>query len=161
MSTLRTPCAADQLLIEEVRQHEVLYACPTKSNKDNQLRDTAWQEIADAVGKSGQLIFLFTFLSLTALMRGGGGRYRRRPDTHTHLTSLSSLLLFMKLWWWTVEEAKERWRYMRDKYVKELGRNDKYRATNGGSVAEPPDATSFVGLMSFLNPFIKRKSSNG
>ncbi|XP_032780350.1 uncharacterized protein LOC116918715 isoform X1 [Daphnia magna] len=112
VSTLRTPCAADQLLIEEVRQHEVLYACPTKSNKDNQLRDTAWQEIADAVGKS-------------------------------------------------VEEAKERWRYMRDKYVKELGRNDKYRATNGGSAIEPPDATSFVGLMSFLNPFIKRKSSNG
>ncbi|KAI9555223.1 hypothetical protein GHT06_017738 [Daphnia sinensis] len=112
VSTLRTPCAADQLLIEEVRQHEVLYACPTKSNKDNQLRDTAWQEIADAVGKS-------------------------------------------------VEEAKERWRYMRDKYVKELGRNDKYRVTNGGSAIEPPDATSFVGLMSFLNPFIKRKSSNG
>lgn len=54
VSTLRTPCAADQLLIEEVRQHEVLYACPTKSNKDNQLRDTAWQEIADAVGKSGK-----------------------------------------------------------------------------------------------------------
>lgn len=82
-------------------------------------------------------------------------------QTHTHISRLSSLLLFMKLWWWTVEEAKERWRYMRDKYVKELGRNDKYRATNGGSVAEPPDATSFVGLMSFLNPFIKRKSSNG
>lgn len=60
-----------------------------------------------------------------------------------------------------VEEAKERWRYMRDKYVKELGRNDKYRATNGNSTVEPPDATSFVGLMSFLNPFIKRKSSNG
>lgn len=54
VSTLRTPCAADQLLIEEVRQHEVLYACPTKSNKDNQLRDSAWQEIADAVGKSGK-----------------------------------------------------------------------------------------------------------
>lgn len=54
VSTLRTPGAADQLLIEEVRMHEVLYACPTKSNKDNQLRDTAWQEIADAVGKTGK-----------------------------------------------------------------------------------------------------------
>lgn len=53
VSTLRTPGAADQLLIEEVRIHEVLYACPTKSNKDNQLRDVAWQEIADAVGKTG------------------------------------------------------------------------------------------------------------
>jgi hypothetical protein len=97
VSTLRTPCAADQLLIEEVRQHEVLYACPTKSNKDNQLRDTAWQEIADAVGKSGQLIFLFTFLSLTALMRGGGGRYRHRPDTHTHLTSLFFVVVYETL----------------------------------------------------------------
>lgn len=55
VSTLRTPGPADQQLIEEVRIHEVLYACPTKSNKDNQLRDTAWQEIADAVGKTGLL----------------------------------------------------------------------------------------------------------
>lgn len=54
VSTLRTPCAADQLLIEEVRAHEVLYACPTKSNKDNQLRDVAWQEIADTIGKTGK-----------------------------------------------------------------------------------------------------------
>ena len=77
---------------------------------------------------------------------------------------------------------------MRDKYVKELGRNDKNgesddddddgqfffvskREKNVGNflffflfcqgtstVDHPPD--SFFGLMSFLNPFIKRKSSN-
>ena len=159
VSTLRTPCAADQLLIEEVRQHEVLYACPTKSNKDNQLRDTAWQEIADAVGKSGQFVFFSQFYHLALSSQ--------KHICLVKLTHISfyhfSCCCFEKLWWWihTVEEAKERWRYMRDKYVKELGRNDKYRATNGGSIAEPPDATSFVGLMSFLNPFIKRKSSNG
>ena len=44
---------ADRLLIEEVRNHEILYAVSTKSNKDNQLRDTAWNEIADTLGKSG------------------------------------------------------------------------------------------------------------
>lgn len=67
VSTLRTPCAADQLLIEEVRQHEVLYACPTKSNKDNQLRDAAWTEIADNLGKSGKKSVLFP--PLTFLLR--------------------------------------------------------------------------------------------
>ena len=136
VSTLRTPCQADQLLIEEVRQHEVLYACPTKSNKDNQLRDAAWTEIADNLGKSGTLpfhkhavIYLHRF---------------NRILTHFKTTT-------------SVDEAKERWRYMRDKYVKDLGRSDKHRASN----EQPPDANSFIGLMSFLNPFIKRKSSGG
>lgn len=73
VSTLRTPGAADQLLIEEVRIHEVLYACPTKSNKDNQLRDVAWQEIADAVGKTGNGTALFQArctLHIRLYMRG-------------------------------------------------------------------------------------------
>jgi len=73
VSTLRTPGAADQLLIEEVRIHEVLYACPTKSNKDNQLRDVAWQEIADAVGKTGNGTALFRArctLHIRLYMRG-------------------------------------------------------------------------------------------
>lgn len=48
---------------------------------------------------------------------------------------------------------------MRDKYVKELGRsrNGSAMANGNGAVETPPDASSFVGLMSFLNPFIKRK----
>ncbi len=55
----------------------------------------------------------------------------------------------------TVDELKERWRYMRDRYVKEIG-GRKYQ----GSVPLLDCKTegSFVNLMSFLNPFIKRKS---
>lgn len=79
VSTLRTPCAADQLLIEEVRQHEVLYACPTKSNKDNQLRDTAWQEIADAVGKSGKFLSLWDpTIFISCYHRAQTNRYKNK-----------------------------------------------------------------------------------
>jgi len=41
-SVAKMPCVADQLLIEEVRLHECLYAITTKSNRDNQQRDQAW-----------------------------------------------------------------------------------------------------------------------
>lgn len=100
------PCVADQLLIEEVRLHECLYAITTKSNRDNQQRDQAWNDIAKTLGKS-------------------------------------------------VEELKERWRYMRDRYVKEIG-GRKYQ----GHVPtiDCKIEGSFVNLMSFLNPFIKRKT---
>lgn len=55
----------------------------------------------------------------------------------------------------TVEELKERWRYMRDRYVKEIG-GRKYQ----GHVPtiDCKIEGSFVNLMSFLNPFIKRKT---
>jgi hypothetical protein len=111
VSTLRTPCAADQLLIEEVRQHEVLYACPTKSNKDNQLRDTAWQEIADAVGKSGKFV-LFCFFIFSDV-----NFYHHllvlSAQTHICLVTLSLSLIYLCCccfdmsgavavpWWWT------------------------------------------------------------
>ena len=149
VSTLRIPCHADQLLIEEVRQHEVLYACPTKSNKDNQLRDAAWTEIADNLGKSGT--FVNTYFTIDHFKQFDCCCY------FYYLFLFVERILFITT---SVDEAKERWRYMRDKYVKDLGRSDKYRASNG-TPEQPPDANSFIGLMSFLNPFIKRKSSAG
>ena len=55
MSSSSVPCQADQLLIEQVRSHKVLYAVATKSNRDNQLRDRAWMEIARTLERSGNL----------------------------------------------------------------------------------------------------------
>ena len=168
VSTLRTPCAADQLLIEEVRAHEVLYACPTKSNKDNQLRDVAWQEIADTVGKTGKTSTPYACFHLATCLQTQQQPARRQLFSQTgsacgfaqpRLTRLRFLFIEQMLSCFerrnTVEEAKERWRYMRDKYVKELGRSRNGSAN--GNVETPPDASSFVGMMSFLNPFIKRK----
>ena len=54
MSSSSVPCLADRLLIEQVRLHEVLYAVTTKSNRDNQLRDRAWIEIASTLDRSGK-----------------------------------------------------------------------------------------------------------
>ena len=53
-SVAKMPSVADQLLIEEVRLHECLYAVTTKSNKDNQSRDEAWRSISKTLGKSGK-----------------------------------------------------------------------------------------------------------
>ena len=56
-SVAKMPSVADQLLIEEVRLHECLYAVTTKSNKDNQSRDEAWRSISKTLGKSGKWHF--------------------------------------------------------------------------------------------------------
>ena len=68
MSSSSVPCLADRMLIEQVRLHEVLYAVTTKSNRDNQLRDRAWIEIASTLDRSGK-IFLYETRSFSVLSR--------------------------------------------------------------------------------------------
>ena len=94
-----------------------------------------------------------TFFSLKNLKK-------LKRTTHTvgvllMLLTCNSAILLTGMPLVTVDELKERWRYMRDRYVKEIG-GRKYQ----GSVPLLDCKTegSFVNLMSFLNPFIKRKS---
>jgi len=108
MSSSSVPCLADRLLIEQVRLHEVLYAVTTKSNRDNQLRDRAWIEIASTLDRS-------------------------------------------------VEDSKERWRYMRDRYVKDVGKYRRSLRHYDQQETENLNEMSFMSLMSFLNPYIRRK----
>merc|ERR1712071_115297 len=108
MSSSSVPCQADQLLIEQVRSHKVLYAVATKSNRDNQLRDRAWMEIARTLERS-------------------------------------------------VEDSKERWRYMRDRYVKDVGKYRRSLRHYDQEETENLNEMSFMSLMAFLNPYIRRK----
>ena len=44
----------DGKLIEEIREHEVLYNIRLKKYKDLNAKESAWKKIAEAMGKSGE-----------------------------------------------------------------------------------------------------------
>ena len=56
-----------------------------------------------------------------------------------------------------VEDSKERWRYMRDRYVKDVGKYRRSLRHYDQEETENLNEMSFMSLMAFLNPYIRRK----
>lgn len=50
--------AEDELLIENIRSHEMIYDSAHPKHKDNVFKEERWKEISINVCKSGKYIFL-------------------------------------------------------------------------------------------------------
>jgi len=59
MASANAWCAFDELLINQVRENDIIYNKMNKDFKDAQLKKRTWKIIADAIGSTGLITVVY------------------------------------------------------------------------------------------------------
>ena len=59
MTSANAWCAFDELLINQVRENDIMYNKMNKDFKDAQLKKRTWKIIADAIGSTGLITVVY------------------------------------------------------------------------------------------------------